>query len=180
MAWSRYFSPHSELGTLCQVFINEDEGLIKRVFDPSGQTVSGRPSRFTKSEAIEFFDNEVYWLKKLESEWLPRLVSDNKDELSTVQEFYSHSLLDIKPRLMQEIPDIVEQIIEMHKFFKTMGVFKRNGSLSNLSQRNGHIIAFDFKWATHRPKGLEKELFSYENYFVKVCPTLPKRLKALI
>ncbi|NQY99632.1 MAG: hypothetical protein HRT45_03065 [Bdellovibrionales bacterium] len=180
MNWVRYQTHHSGLGTLCQVFLDEQAGLIKRVFDPEGATVSGQPSRFSKQEAVDFFDNEIFWLKRLDSEWLPKLVDHSREGLWTIQEFYGHSLLDIKPRLHKEIPDVEEQVLEMHRFFKTMNVFKRNGSLSNLTQRDGRLVAFDFKWATERPTGLEKEVFSYENYFVKINECLPDKLKALL
>ena len=68
----------------------------------------------------------------------------------------------------------------MYKFFKEKNVFKRNGSLSNLTYNKNQLIAFDFKWSTKRPKGLEKEIYSYENYLNKINPELTNKLKELI
>ena len=34
---------HYGYGTVCEVWINEKEGLIKRYFKPDGITISGKP-----------------------------------------------------------------------------------------------------------------------------------------
>ena len=84
--------------------------------------------------------------------------------------------------LHTRIPDLADQIVEMHEFFKEHNVFKRNNSLSNLSYNNewNQVIAFDFKWAKERPEGMEMELHSYKHWLNKIDKDLPDRLKALI
>ena len=81
---------------------------------------------------------------------------------------------------MKYVPDIVEQVIEMYKFFKSHNVFKRNGSLSNLTHNNGQLIAFDFKWARPRPGGLTMETHSYKEWLSKIDPALTEKLMEMI
>ncbi len=180
MNWEPYRTIHAGLGTLCEVYLDKTENLIKRCFHPNAKTVSGAITRFSPSEIQAFFENEVYWLKKLNGEWLPELVEISTAENFIIQKYYGGSLLDIKYRLHKDIPDVKEQVLEMYKFFKVEGVFKRNGSLSNMSHKNGKIIAFDFKWATQRPDGLEKEIYSYDEYLVKIDPALPQALRGFL
>jgi hypothetical protein len=78
------------------------------------------------------------------------------------------------------VPDIVEQVIEMYKFFKEKNVYKRNGSLSNLTLRDGQLVAFDFKWARLRPNGVEMELRSYDEWLSKIDSSLPNKLRELL
>ena len=68
----------------------------------------------------------------------------------------------------------------MYKFFKSHNVFKRNGSLSNLTHNNGQLIAFDFKWAKVRPDGLDMEIKSYKEWLNKIDPSLTGKLMQMI
>ena len=54
-------------GTVCEVWINEEEGLIKRYFKPDGITISGKPvgPENPPERVKELFENEKYWLEKL-------------------------------------------------------------------------------------------------------------------
>ena len=70
-------------------------------------------------------------------------------------------------------------MVEMYAFFKDNNVFKRNGSLSNLTYNNNQVIAFDFKWAKERPEGLEMEKHSYHNWLKKSAPKLPELLELM-
>lgn len=180
MSWEVYKTQHKGVGTLCEVYLNKEDGLIKRKFLNNGITVSGKETRFSEKEVEDFFQNEIKWLKRLESPWLPKTVDINHKEQSITQEFYNEDLLCFKSRVFEIVPDLIEQVLEMHRFFKKMNVFKRNGSLSNLTWNGAQLIAFDFKWANERPEGLSKEVYSYENYFVKIHPDLPSKLKSLL
>ncbi len=180
MAWELYQSSHRGLGTLCEVYTDEPLQRIKRVFKPGALTVSGEPTRFSEKTINMFFENEVYWLKRLRGEWLPELIEINPTEKFIIQEMPDLNLLEYKPEIFKKIPDICEQVVEMYRFFKTEKVFKRNGSLSNLTQRNGQILAFDFKWAMPRPLGLDKELYTYDNYLNKIHSELPLKLRELL
>ena len=83
-------------------------------------------------------------------------------------------------KLHTTIPDIKEQVIEMYAFFKENNVFKRNGSLSNLTVHNGQLMAFDFKWARVRPEGIDLERRSYDEWLCKIDKSLSKILLEMI
>ena len=53
--------------------------------------------------------------------------------------------------------------------------------LANIAKaKNTTIIAFDFKWARQRPKGIEMELHSYDQWLIKINERLPTTLRDLI
>ncbi len=180
MMWELYQTKHPGLGTVCEVYLSVDGRYIKRIFKKDAITVSGKKTRFSDKTIQLFFENEVYWLKKLDGEFLPELFEIDAKERSIVQGRTDTSLLDYKPILLKKIPDVEEQIIEMYRFFRKEKVFKRNGSLSNLTLKNNKVLAFDFKWAMRRPFGIGKELFSYDHYLYKINRKLPHRLKELL
>jgi hypothetical protein len=68
----------------------------------------------------------------------------------------------------------------MYTFFKENNVFKRNGSLSNLTVHNNQLIAFDFKWAKVRPEGIDLEKRSYNEWLSKIDKSLPTILQEMI
>lgn len=167
-------STHQGLGTSVEVHIDEQEGLIKRYYKSDAITVNGAVTKKTHAEITESFEYEKYWLCKLESEWIPKTVEIGKDYI--IQEYTGPALIDSMPNL----PDIKEQIIEMYKFFKFHGVYKRNGSVSNLVMNNNQLVAFDFKWARHRPIGIDMELRSYDEWLIKIDVDLPMQLRELL
>lgn len=136
--------------------------------------MSGNPTKFSADEIKHFFENEKFWLNKLESEWIPKTLEIGDDFI--IQEYTQPALIEQMPHL----PDIKDQVIEMYKFFKQKNVFKRNGSVSNLTMRNNQLVAFDFKWANERPNGLEMELKSYDEWLSKIDASLKEELRALI
>jgi len=150
------------------VYIDNDQ--IKRVFKPGAITVSGKPTRFSENEIADFFAKEKYWLKELESEWIPKTIEIGDNFI--IQEYTGPMLLDS----ISNLPDIYDQVIAMYKFFKSKNVYKRNGSLSNLTLRNNQLVAFDFKWTTYRPNGYDMELKSYKEWLSKIDPRLTDEL----
>ena len=60
----KYKTNENGIGTVCEVWINEDKGLIKRYFKSDGITVSGKPvgSENPPERIKELFENEKYWL----------------------------------------------------------------------------------------------------------------------
>lgn len=163
---------HAGLGTLCEVYIGGD--YIKRIFKPGAITCAGTPTRFSSEEIREFFEYEVYWTTKLQSEWLPKTLEVGDNYI--VQEYYGPALIDSMPHL----PDVKDQVIEMYKFFKHHNVYKRNGSVSNLTMRGDQLVAFDFKWARERPDGLEMELKSYDVWLNKIDESLSQELRKYV
>jgi len=172
--FKKYISEHEGVGTLVNVAIDNQNSIIKRTFRQN--------KKYNDIDAKKFFENEVKWLETLESRWIPETVYIDYNEQSITQKYYAPCLLDfhLDKKYLEFIPDIVEQVVEMYEFFKLKKMFKRNGSLSNMTHNNGQLVAFDFKWATVRPKGISMELYSYNTWLSKIDPSLPKRLKEII
>lgn len=171
----KYITPHKGVGTLVEVFIDEKSGIIRREFKFDSTTVNGEKSRFTQDEIEEFFFNEMYWLRKLDgSKFVPKLIGFGDGWVE--QEYTGPSLLDTMPNP----PDITDQVLDMYSEFNRIGLYKRNGSLSNLTMNGNQLVAFDFKWAMHKPNGEEMELKSYDEWLVKINPELPKLLRELM
>ena len=181
VSWKQLQSQHDGLGTIVNVLVNEEEGLISRTFQAGYQTVSGKKHEYTKEQVNEFYQNELYWLEKLKGQWLPELIASNDQSQTIMQRYYGPCLLDyLHTDLHTRIPNLKEQIIEMYAFFKDNKVFKRNGSLSNMTYNKGQVIAFDFKWAKERPEGIEMEKHSYHNWLNKIDSELPNILELMI
>ena len=175
-----YKSPHYGLGTCVEVYIDKENQIIKRQYKDDAITVNGTITKKSSEEVKAFFMNEVYWLEKLQGPWLPMTLDVNMATRTIIQDYTYTDLLSVKKDLHHIVPDIEEQIIEMYKCFKEKNVYKRNGSLSNLSLCGKRVIAFDFKWATKRPNGLEMELRSYDEWLSKISPDLPSKLRELL
>ena len=178
--FEKYKSPHHGVGTIVDVAIDNDKGLIKRSFQPGSITVGDKVHEYNYNQVKSFFNNEIEWLEELRSKWIPETVEIGNNFI--VQRYYGPCLLDFKPNkeFLNYVPDIVDQVIEMYKFFKSHNVFKRNGSLSNLTHDKGQLIAFDFKWATTRPNGIEMEIHSYKEWLNKIDPILTGKLMEMI
>lgn len=175
-----YKSPHYGLGTCVEVHIDKQNNIIKRQYKDDAITVNGRLTKKSTKEIEDFFMNEVYWLEKLQGPWLPMTLDINLATRTIIQDYTFTDLLSVKKDLFKIVPDIEDQILQMYKFFKEKNVYKRNGSLSNLSLCGKRLIAFDFKWAKERPNGLEMELRSYDEWLSKISPDLPKKLRELL
>ena len=175
--WIKYETPHDGVGTHVSVFIEENEGLVKRVFD--GEHCGPGISKF-KNKSDTFFKNEVYWLTHpllFESKFLPELIEINGDTKTIIQKYYGPNLLDYlhDPKGFP-VSNISEQILEMYTFFTEVGVNKLNGALSNMSANDGQLIAFDFKWARPAPKANAKEIKAFHTWFTKIDPDLVEKL----
>jgi len=178
--WNMIYNPIKQIGTLAEVYIDNDKTLIRKEYKVGGITVSGKPTEFTEEQINNAFNNEAHWLKTLEGKWVPELISAEDNII--VQKYYGSDLLDqyMDGSLHRNIPNITEQIIEMYTFFKENNVFKRNGSLSNLTVHNNQLIAFDFKWAKERPEGIDLEMRSYNEWLCKIDKSLPTILQEMI
>jgi len=175
-----YKSPHYGLGTTVEVHIDKENRLIRRHYKEDAITCNGYKTQKTKSEIRDSFMYETHWLEKLESKWIPKTIDIDYSNRIIIQEYTHPDLLYIKPKLKEVVPDIVEQVVEMYKFFKEKNVYKRNGSLSNLTLRGNQLVAFDFKWARQRPKGQDMEIKSYDEWLVKIDDSLPTKLRGLL
>jgi len=175
-----YKSPHYGLGTIVEVHIDHKNKLIKRLYKENGITVNGTSTQKSFNDIKNAFLREVYWLEELDSEWIPKTIDINYKDRTIIQEYTYPDLLNNKSKLKEIVPDIVEQVIEMYKFFKFKNVYKCNGSLSNLTLRGNQLVAFDFKWTNYRPDGLEMELRSYDKWLSKIDPILSIELRKIL
>lgn len=175
--WKKFKSNHPGIGTLVEVHIDQQAGLIKRRFAFDAVPANGvQQSRFNREQVREFFDWEVYWLTKLDgSRWIPETISISEDTI--VQKYYGSCLLDDIKKLPKGLTD---QVIDMYGYFQQMGLYKRNGSLSNLTMNGKQLVAFDFKWARPRPIGIDMELKSYDEWLSKINPDLSRELRHMI
>jgi len=136
---------------------------ITKTFKSGEKITDGVKWYCSPARAQHFYENDLYWLKKLQSKWVSELIDYNDKKQTITLKYYGPSLLEITPDKNWKY-----QIIDMYKFFKKNNVYKRNGSLSNLTEDNGQIKAFDFKWATQRPNGKELEIRSYKEWLSKI------------
>jgi|TARA_B110000263_G_C15118242_1_gene423084 hypothetical protein len=173
--WVKYETPHDGVGTHVSVFIDENKGLVKRVFD--GEHCGPGVSKF-KSKSDIFFKNEVYWLTHpllSKSKFLPKLIDITEPTKTIIQKYYGPNLLDYYPDKFP-ISNLSEQILEMYTFFTEVGVNKLNGALSNMSLKGDQVIAFDFKWARPAPKANVKEIKAFRKWLTKLDPELVEKL----
>ena len=177
-----YKTNHTGLGTVVEVKVDKQKGIVTRQFKYDAITVSGKPTNRTKEEIDKFWNNEIYWIKQFENKSSYIIPTYDIDYVTRTitQPYMGPTLLDYKPRLQSVIPDIEEQILDMYRFFKDINVFKCNGSLSNLLLHEGKIVAFDFKWCEYRPNNIEMELKSYDIWLSKISKDLPKKLRDLL
>ena len=180
MSW-RKVPFHGQDGTVAEVGINANKTLIKKRYSVDGLTVSGKKTKHTSSEIYECFKREIYWTQYLQSKWVPPIVDVDETSQTIIQEYYGPDLLTNYQAgtLLKDVPDIVDQVIEMFKFFKQHNVYKYNNALSNMDVNGKQLVAFDFKWMRKRPEGKEHELFSYTEWMSKIDDKLPKMLEKL-
>ena len=91
--------------------------------------------------------------------WTPRLVDYNEEDRSITLEYYGPDLLQQNYSGM----NIEDQIIDVYRHFRDVGVYKYNGARANMSRNGNQLIIFDFKWMTKR-RQLTKQCAEYEIY----------------
>lgn len=150
--------------------------LIRRTYSLSLPCVSGEINKYniTQAELNEAFDRDLFYsLKFRDSGYVSKLVDYDSDRKFLIQEYTEPSLL-----LTGRRPS-VEEVLELFKFYKSHGINKINNALSNLTYSNQQLIAFDFKYTRQRPEANDREFASYDNWMVKIDPSLPTLLKEM-
>tara|TARA_Y100000590_G_scaffold294104_1_gene331327 strand:- start:684 stop:1175 length:492 start_codon:yes stop_codon:yes gene_type:complete len=144
---------HYGVGTVCEVWINEDKGLIKRYFKPDGITVSGKPvgPENPPWRVKELFENEKYWLEKLKSKWIPETVEIGDNYI--IQKYYG-------PVIGKEYRKWKEQEKELLEFYKNNNCNKTNHNAFSMTSNGNQLIGFDFK---HALKIKGKQLIGYKH-----------------
>ena len=128
------------VGTVCEVWINEEEGLIKRYFKPDGITISGKPvgPENPPERVKELFENEKYWLEKLKSKWIPETIEIGDNYI--IQKYYG-------PIIGKNRDKWKEQEEELLKFYKDNNCNKTNHNGWAMTNNGKQLIGFDFKHA---------------------------------
>jgi hypothetical protein len=182
MIWESY-TPYKDasfdMGSIAEVYLNPEKTLIKRHYTHGGVTSSGKQSSFPHDYVEEKWLNEVYYLTKFQlMPWVPELVSIDHKSRSIVQRYYGPDLLLSG---FNDIPDFENQVVDICSYFKEIGVYKLNCSLSNMTKRNGQVIMFDFKYMRPRTPELKKYAeYEIDEWLSKISPTIVPKLKELI
>jgi hypothetical protein len=167
-------------GSLGEIWIDEELGIVKKILKPDGITIKGTPPYHTDiNEIAALYENENYWATRLQGNMVVkthefgRLV--NEQGFYIIQEYLGPDLMFYyrNNTLHQLFPTITDQIVDMFAHFKEHNVHKINNALSNLTGANGRIKAFDFKYATTRtPASHDNELYSIKQWVSKINPEL--------
>lgn len=170
------------LGQMANVYLNEDKTLIKRKYNHVGVTVNDEPSKHSRDAIAERWAREYRWLNEFNGmHFMPELIDIDFDGGWSIQRYYGPDLLT---QGTSEIPNVSEKTLEIYKFFKEKNVYKKNGSLSNMTHDNGRLIAFDYKWMVTRdnpnPVHKQYEEYSIDTWLVRIDPSLVPKLKALL
>ncbi len=182
MTWELY-TPYKDssfdMGSVCEVYLNPEKTLVKRIFKYEGITVSGKQSTRSKEYIEEKWLAESYYLTKFQYEtWAPKLVAIDYSERSIIQEYYGPDLII---RGFDDIPDIEDQVVNICTQFKQMNVYKLNSSLSNMTKLNGRVMMFDFKYMRPRaPEFKYQAEYEIDHWLSKISPTIVPKLKDLI
>ena len=62
--WKLHKTIHKGIGTLCEVKLDEPNGLVSRRFAKDAITVNGGGTRFNEDEIENFFNNEVFLVEE--------------------------------------------------------------------------------------------------------------------
>lgn len=176
-------------GSISEVWIDKDTKLVKKIYKPSGITISGHPPLVSDLGKIQrLYENETYWSTRLQSDMVVKTLDHGplSDEPGwfIMQEWHGPDLLtryDVENRLSLSVPDAKEQVIEMFKFLQANDVYKINNAMSNMTLCNGRILMFDFKWAVKRCEHeRQRELRSINEWISKIDPSLKESLLPFI
>lgn len=181
MTWNQFipYENHESLGRVVSLYLNENKSLIKRYFIPEGITANGNPTKQSAEYIHEKWETECNALVDLEGLWfMPELVEINLKEKYIIQEYCGPDLLTVG---FEDIPNIEDQVVEIFSCISSMDLYKINGSLSNMTKKNGQVIMFDFKYLRIKDEESRKlEEYAIDNWLSKISPTIVPRLKALL
>lgn len=180
MTWYPFFPHynHHQLGTLASLYLNQDKTLIKRCYINGGLSCSG--NQIDKKELFlhRRWKSEVTYMKMFQDmPWTPRLVDYNEEDRSTTLEYYGPDLLQQNYSGM----NIEDQIIDVYRHFRDVGVYKYNGAKANMSRNGNQLIIFDFKIMSKRRQRF-KQCAEYEidTWLSKINQDLIPILKEMI
>lgn len=181
MIWEPFipYPNHPNLGQIASVYLNEDRTLIKRHFTSNGITANGNPNGKDEDFVRTKFTNEFSALERFDGLWfMPKLVEINKKEKYVIQEYYGP---DLSTRGFQDIPDMEDQVVSIFRYIWDSGFYKFNGSLSNMTKKDGQVLFFDFKYTRLKSEEMRVyEEYSIDTWLSKISPNIVPRLKELL
>ena len=180
-----YQSMNGSKGSLSEVWIDRDKGLVKKLYKPNSKTITGNTPIHTDINEIQhLYENEVAWANKLKSRYVVSMLDhgslDTGNGWFILQSWHGPDLCyNFRPdtRLYHIIPDADKQIEEMFEFWQANDVYKFNNAMANMTLHDGKIKAFNFKYAKLRTQDAKPfEHASIEKWISKIEPSLVHRL----
>lgn len=184
-----YQTDNGSRGSLAEVWIDRDARLVKKKYKPDGITIrGGQPLHQPMDQISSLFKNEIYWSERLTGKHVLKIYEHgelkNEPGFYILQEYVGPDLLhyyNSKYGLDPSIKNPVDQLLEMFAFFKENDVYKLNNAMCNLTNDNGVIRAFDFKYAIRRsPTVRAMEIYSIETWLSKIDEKLPALLSEYV
>lgn len=183
-----YQTTKGSRGSLAEVWIDKAAGLTKKYYKPQGVTIRGTPSLYAHMDEISrLYHNEIYWFNKLKGRWVLEIYEHGELQdgpgYYLIQRYANPDLLHFYDgkKLHDCIPNPASQLVEMFKFFKDNNLYKLNNAMCNLTQSDGIIMAFDFKYAVDRTEAYrDRELYSINTWLAKIDDRLPAMLLPLL
>ena len=184
-----YQTQHGSRGSLSEVWIDRQAGLVRKQYKPNGITITGNHPLHTDMDEIRrLYENEVSWSESLRSDMVVPILDHGSLADDTgwfiLQPYYGPDLLHyFKPdtRLSHRIPDATEQIIRMFQWYKAHDLYKYNNAMANMTLHGDRLVAFDFKYAARRTaEKTHVERASITKWIAKIDPLLPEMLESLI
>lgn len=174
------YEKRKDLGRMCHVTINEVDQTITRWFTISKPTAAGKinPFGYDLDTIKHAFETDVYWTNKLHSDYVLKPIAIDYENMSITYPYHGTDLYHDNEKF-RNILNFKQQILDMYAYFKSEGIYKGNGSRSNLVSVNGKVKAFDFKWTRRRPSNIKLELMSYEIWLKNADNSLEYELKKL-
>jgi hypothetical protein len=188
MSFTLWQTDRSSRGSLAEVWIDVENNLCQKLYKTDGTSITGKQSYHTdKNEIEKLWNNEIHWSSRLKGEWLLETFEFGAlpdDAGFYIIQPYSPDLIHLYEgglTIKQHIPDVVDQIIEMFKFFQLHDMYKFNHAMSNLTAVSGKIKAFDFKYASARiPAHRPQEIHCIDAWLSKIDPTLKEKLRPYV
>lgn len=180
-----YQTMEGSRGTLAEVWIDKDAKIVRKYYKPDGITIrGGKPFYQSIDDIARLVNNELYWSERLKGPHVLKIYEHGelKDGpgFYILQEYVGPDLLhyyNSKVGLRKDIENPTEQIIDLFKFFKEHDLYKLNNAMCNLTNDNGRIRAFDFKYAVHRvPEKKRDEIYTINTWLSKIDKNLNELL----
>jgi len=173
-------------GSLAEVWIDKENGLVKKYYKPNSITITGDGPYITDIEDIKKkYEAELYWSSKYPDftlqtyEWGEL---EDEEGFYIIQEYGGDDLIHRFGRTINDlkradIPNFSEQVLEMFRQFKQQNMYKFNNALCNMfyDPNTKKVKTIDFKYAKERHPDLrDHEIYSINEWISKIDKKLPE------